>query len=158
MSAVQENSEQKGPPPAKTNTTADRLQAPVRTHVYVWIFMITMGVSPLLYSLGTREYLETRNWPGACIAVVLIQVLFWIAQRRCSSEDLTYWEGLLVVAAAVETGSYLISLPLAFLMLLFTFAASLFFALLHDPRSAARHAPLCFGRMIVAIHRRRLYR
>jgi hypothetical protein len=120
--------------------------------------MITVGVSPLLYSLETREYLETRYWPGAFAAVVFIQLLFWIAQRRCSSEDLTYWEGLLVVAASVETGSYLISLPLAFLMLLFTFVASLFFALLHNPRRAARYAPLCFGRMVVAIHKRRLYR
>src|SRR5882757_7517281 len=165
MSTVQNNSEQKGRPP-QTNATPVKaavkapvkLEAPLRIHFYVWAFMVILGVSPLLYCLGTRGYLESRDWPGTCVAVVLIQGLFWIAQRRCSTEDLTYWEGLLVAAASVETGSYCISLPLSFFVLLCTSVASFLFALLHDPRSRTRHAQLCFGKMIIAIHKRRLYR
>jgi hypothetical protein len=157
MSAVQHNSEQNGRPP-QTNSTSGRLDAPLRTHFYVWLFMVVLGVSPLLYSLVTREIPGSRDWLDICIAVVLIQWLFWIAHRRCSTEHLTYWEGLLIAAASAETGSYLISLPLSFVVLLYTSVASFVFALLHNPRSAARHAPLRFGKMIVAIHRRRLYR
>jgi hypothetical protein len=161
MSAVQNNSEQKGRLP-QTNATPVKapvkLQAPLRIHFYVWVFMIILGVSPLLYILGVRGYFESRDRLGTGIAVVLIQGMFWFAQRRCSTEDLTYWEGLLVAAASVETGSYFISLPLSFFVLLYTSAASFLFALLHDPRSPTRHAQLCFGKMIIAIHRRRLYR
>jgi hypothetical protein len=157
MSTVSNNSGQKGPP-QQSNATPAKLEVPLRVHVNVWVFMIILGVSPLLYNLETREYLESRDWLGTCAAIVLIQGLFWIAQRRCSREDLTYWEALLVAAASVETGSCLISLPLSFFVLLYAAAASFLFALLHDPRSPTRHAQLCFAKMIIAIHRRRLYR
>ena len=157
MSAAHNNSG-RNERPQKTNVVPAKLEAPVRTHVYVWLFMVTVGVSPLLYILGTGEYVAAADWRTACSAVVLIQGLFWIAQRRCSSDDLSYWEGLLVTAASVETGSYLISLPLSFFLLLYTATASFIFALLHDAKSPTRHASLCFGRMIIAIHKRRLYR
>jgi hypothetical protein len=157
MSTVSNNSGQNGPP-QQSNATPVKLEAPLRIHAYVWVFMVVVGLSPLLYSLETREYLESRDRLGICVAIVLIQGLFWIAQRRCSREDLTYWEALLVAAASVETGSCLISLPLSFFVLLYTAAASFLFALLHDPRSPTRHAQLCFAKMIIAIHKRRLYR
>jgi hypothetical protein len=112
MSAVQNNSEQKGRLP-QTNATPvkapAKLQVPLRIHFYVWVFMIMLGISPLLYVLGVRGHFASRDRLDTCIAVVLIQGVLWIAQRRCSTEDLTFWEGLLVAAASVETGSYFIS-------------------------------------------------
>lgn len=141
------------------NTQApEKLQAPWYVHVYVWIFMITLGVSPVLYVLGTRENVQSSEVLGALAVVLLIQNLLWIAQRRCSSEDLSYWEGLLAAAASMRTGIAPLSLVLSFCVLLFTVAASFVFALTHDGAQPMRHASIRFSRLIIAIHRRRLYR
>jgi hypothetical protein len=157
MSATQNNSDQQGSTQNGKATPA-KLDVPWRIHAYVWVFMVTFGVTPLFYVLSTREMMESVDWLAACIAVALLQGLFWIAQRRCSSADLTYWEGLLVAAAAVDTGSHLISVTLSFLLLLFIVAASFIFALFHDANSPTRHASLCFGRLVVAIYRSRYRR
>jgi hypothetical protein len=156
MSAAQKNSGQQGAP-QRENTTPEKLDVPLRVHARVWLFMVFLSVSPVLYILGTREDLGLGDWLGVGIAVVMIQALFCIAQRRCASENLTYWEGLLIAAAAMETGSYLVSMTLSFFLLLYTVAASFVFALLHDAKNARRYAPICFGRLIIAIHKRRLY-
>lgn len=141
--------------PTDKNCTHDaqsKLQAPWRAHIYVWFFMLTLSMSPLL-CLG-RKGLEPGNWEDTLIAIVLIQGALWIAQRRCSSEDLTYWEGLLVVGAAATWKLSPITLLLAFPVLLITVAASFLFAVTHDGSNPLRHAQLCYGRLIIAIYRR----
>lgn len=154
MNATQNNSEQKGAA-QHGKATPVKLDVPWRIHVYVWVFMVTFGVTPLFYVLATRDQMDSAGWLAGCIAVALLQGLFWIAQRRCSSVDLTYWEGLLVAAAAVDTGSHLISVTLSFLLLLFVASASFVFALFHDATSPTRHASLCFGKLVIAIYRSR---
>ena len=157
MSTSGNKSRQTDPGPS-TGAKSSKLEAPWWIHAHVWFFMVVFGLSPLLYVLVMREHVESRDWLDALITIVLIQWLLWVAQRRCSSEDLSYWEGLVVVAAAVTARSSLIPLLLSFPLLLFTVTASFVFALLHDGTSPTRHASLCFGRLIVAIHKRRLYR
>ncbi len=154
MSATQHNPDQKGPPQGSKAAPA-KMDVPWRIHAYVWVFMITFGVTPLLFVLETRERMDFVDWLGVCIAVALLQGLFWMAQRRCSSVDLTYWEGLLAAAAAVDTGSRLVSVALAFFLLLFLASASFVFALFNDARSPTRHAQLCFGKLVIAIYRSR---
>ncbi len=107
----------------------EKLQAPWFVHVYVWTFMITLSVSPVLCVLDTQEGIPSSEAWSALAAVLLIQNLIWIAQRRCSSEDLTYWEGLLAAAASMTTGIAPLTLMLSFCVLLFTVGASLVFAL-----------------------------
>jgi uncharacterized membrane protein YvlD (DUF360 family) len=93
------------------------------------------------------------------LTVVLIQGALWIVQRRCSSEDLSYWDGLLVAAAAcITTGCGPVFLILAFPVLLLTVAASFLFALMHDENRLSRHASIRFSKLIIGIHKRRLYR
>jgi hypothetical protein len=157
MSATQNNPGQKGSTQDGKATPA-KLDVPWRIHAYVWVFMVTFGVTPLLFVLETREQMASADWLAACSAVALLQGLFWIAQRRCSSADLTYWEGLLVAAAAVDTGSHLISVALSFFLLLFIASASFMFALFHDANNPTRHASLCFGKLVVAIYRSRYRR
>jgi hypothetical protein len=156
MSGAQNNSGQQEAP-QKEHVTVEKLDVPLRVHARVWLFMVLLSVSPVLYILEAREDLGRADWLGVGIAVLAIQALFCIAQRRCASENLTYWEGLLIAAASMETKSYLISIALSFFLLLYTTAASFLFALLHDARNARRYAPICFGRLIIAIHKRRLY-
>jgi len=47
---------------------------------------------------------------------------------------------------------------LSFCVLLFTVGASFVFALTHDGRHPMHHASIRFTILIIAIHRRRLYR
>jgi hypothetical protein len=136
----------------------EKLQAPWFVHVYVWAFMITLGVSPVLCVLDTREGIAPSDAWIALAAVLLIQNLIWLAQRRCSGEDLTFWEGLLVAAASMTTGIVPLTLALSFGMLLFTVGASFVFALAHDRRDPLHHASIRFAILIIAIHKRRLYR
>ena len=137
---------------------AEPLVAPWLVHLYVWIFMITLSVSPVLYLLGTRESIQSDDTLSALAGVLLIQSLLWIAQRLCSSADLSYWDGLLAAAASMRTGIPPLSLALSFCVLLFTVAASFVFVLTHDGTHPLRHAWIRYSKLIVAIHRRRLYR
>jgi hypothetical protein len=135
-----------------------RLQAPWFVHVNVWIFMTAFGLSPALYVLLVRESIRVGDALAALFGILLIQNLLWIAQRRCSRDDLTYWEGLLVVSAATTTGIMPVTLVLSSCVLLFTVAASFVFALTHDRTHPLRDASIRFARLVIAIYRRRLYR
>ncbi len=148
-------------PPVNTpaaSTAPVKLDVPWQIHAYVWIFMVAFGLSPLLLVVAPREQVDPANGWYALMAVGLLQSLFWVAQLCCSTRDLTYWEGLLIAAASVETGVFMISLPLSFFVLLFTVAESFLFAFSHDPSSPTRNATLCYGKLIIAIHRSRLWR
>jgi hypothetical protein len=121
-----------------------------------------LGILPV----GTFNYFAQRlgvpldidQALGVIAGVFLIQNLLWVAQRRCSSEDLSYWEGLLIAAASTTTGFAPVSLALSFCVLLFTVCGSFVFALTHDGTRAARHAGIRFGKLVIAIYRLRLYR
>ena len=134
----------------------EKLRAPTCVHVYVWVFMITLGVSPILYLLASRDGFDRGDALDSLLLVGLIQATLLIAQARCSSEDLTYWEGLLAAAASVTTGENLISLLRAFPLLLAIVILSVAFALDHDERSPVLHAQLRFGKLIVWVYKQRL--
>jgi hypothetical protein len=153
MSTANRNSCPKGP----ANPAQSKLLVPWRVHINVWFFMITLSLSPILCLLGSRKSMVGEDWVNAIIVVVLIQWALWIVQRRCSSEDLSYWDGLSVAAASMNTGIGVISLILALPVLFLTVAASLLFALMHDGSTPLLHASLRFCRLIIGIHKLRLY-
>src|SRR3989442_275577 len=86
------------------------IEAPARVQVYVWVFMIAFSVSPMLFLLLVRDGIERDNGLESLVIIALIQAALWKTQRRCSTEDLSYWDGLLVAAASVTTGENLMSL------------------------------------------------
>lgn len=136
----------------------ERLRAPTCVHVYVWVFMITLGVSPVLFLRVLRGGFERGDALMSLLLAGLIQTTLLIAQARCSSEDLTYWEGLLAASASVTTGENLISLVRTFPLLLAIVILSVAFALDHDERSPVFHAQLRFGKLIVWVYKQRLRR
>lgn len=154
MGDVNKNSDQRG----QSNPASAKLVVPWYVHAYVWTFMIAFGLSPVLSVLVTPEGMQPGDILDVLAAVLLIQSFIWMAQRRCSSQDLSYWDGLLIVAASMRTGIGPISLVLSFPVLLFTVGASFVFALSHDARDPLHHAVIRYGNLIVAIHRRRLCR
>src|SRR6266702_1617654 len=132
------------------------LEAPACVQVYVWVFMVTFSVSPALCLLLVHDGIERGNGLESLVIIGLIQAVLWMTQRRCSSEDLSYWDGLLVAAASVTTGGNLISLFRAFCLLFAVVIVSIMFAVDHDERSAARHAGLRFAKLVIWLHRQRL--
>lgn len=136
----------------------ERLRAPACVHVYVWVFMITFSVSPMLCVMAVYDGLGRSEALLSLLFIGLIQATLYIAQRRCSSEDLSYWDGLLAAAASVTTGENLISLLRTFPLLLAIVILSVGFALDHDERSPVRHACLRFGNLIIWAHKQRLWR
>ena len=136
--------------------TSGRLEAPTCVHVYVWVFMVTFSVSPTLCLLLVHHGIERGNGLESLVIIGLIQAALWTTQRRCSSEDLSYWDGLLVAAASVTTGGSLISLFRAFCLLFAVVIVSVLFAVDHDETRVGRHAGLRFGKLIVWLHKQRL--
>lgn len=136
----------------------EKLRVAWYVHVYVWAFMITLGLSPVLYLVVAADRGQSVDLARVLAAVLLIQQLLWIAQRRCFRDDLWYWEGLLIAASSMRTGFAPLSLLLSFCVLLFTVAASFVFALTHQELPPMRRAPIRFATLIVAIHRKRLCR
>jgi hypothetical protein len=133
-----------------------RLEAPACVHVFVWIFMVTFSVSPILCLLLVHDGIERGNGLESLVIVGLIQTVLWTTQRRCSSEDLSYWDGLLVAAASATTGENLASLFRAFWLLFAVVIVSVLFAVDHDERYVGRHAGLRFGKLVVWLHKQRL--
>ena len=136
---------------------SERVEAPARVHVYVWVFMVTFSVCPTLCVLLVHNGIERGDGLESLVIIGLIQVAFWTAQRRCSSEDLSYWDGLLVAAASVTTGANLISLCRAFYLLFAVVIISVLFAVDHDERCARRHAGIRFAKLIIRLHKQRLW-
>ena len=143
--------------PEASKRAAARLEVPTCVHLYVWVFMIMLSVSPMLYVLLAHHALGRANGLESLVTTGLIQLVLWVTQRRCSRQDLSYWEGLLVVAASVTTGEDLRSLFRSCCLLFAVVIISALFALDHDPRHVARHAQLRFGSLIVWLHRQRLW-
>jgi len=134
-----------------------RLEAPACVHVYVWVFMVAFSVSQTLCVLLVNNGIERGDGLESLVTIGLIQVAFWTTQRRCSSEDLSYWDGLLVAAASVTTGANLISLCRAFYLLFAVVIVSVLIAVDHDDRCARRHAGLRFAKLIIRLHKQRLW-
>jgi hypothetical protein len=142
---------------SRESSTRLGLEAPTCVHVYVWIFMVTFSVSPALRLLLAHDGIDRGSGLESLVTIALIQAALWMAQRRCSSEDLSYWDGLLVAAASVTTGENLISLFRACCLLLAIVIVSLMFALDHDGRCARRHAAFRFARLIIWLYKQRLW-
>lgn len=70
------------------------LEAPACVHAYVWTFMVTFGVSPILWLVLVHDGVERGNGLESLVIIGLIQAALWSTQRRCSSEELSYWDGL----------------------------------------------------------------
>ncbi len=140
----------------KSKRASGGLEAPACVQVYVWVFMVTFSVSPTLCLLLVHDDIELGNGLESLVIIGLIQAALWTTRRRCSSEDLSYWDALLVAAASVTTGENLISLFRAFCLLFAVVIVSFLFAVDHDERCAGRHAALRFGKLIIWLHKQRL--
>jgi len=145
-------------PKPHVSKASEPLRVPICVQVYVWFFMVSLSLSPTLYVVLTHGHLPRGEaCDVALVMTAMIQAALWLAQWRCSSTDLSYWEGLLVAATSVTTGRDPISLFRAFWLLLATVLMSLLFVMDHDSTRVERHAALRFGKLIIWLHSQRLW-
>jgi len=127
-------------------------------HAYVWVFLIALGMTPVILVLLKRRSFPTEpsDWILAIIEMIGIQILFWYVQRRCSSENLSYWDGLLYVAAFNETGWPYLSMVFVFPSLLLIFIASMSLSIYYEFVPPSAKAAFQFHRMISFFYRNRM--
>ncbi len=89
--------------------------------------------------------------------MIVIQVLFWYSQKRCSSKALSYWDGLLFVAAFMSAGWIYFALVFVPPALLLVFLVSVGLSLYYDlaPRSET-NAAYRFHQMVTFFHKNRM--
>jgi len=107
----------------------------VFTRINIILGVLTVSFAPLLWNWrAIRDGdMDSQSWIALILELVLVQLLLWHAQKRCSSEKLTYWHGVAVVAACIRTNWIYTDVLLALLILPLTIAASALLAFTSRP-------------------------
>lgn len=128
------------------------------THAYVWLFMTLLGITPVLIALWYRriEPVTTPEWAVAIASVVAIQLLFLYSQWRCSSEKLSFWDGLLFVSASMSTGWMYFSMAFVFPALMAVFVASICLSAYCDLVPSSKTAAYRFHKLIFLFYQNRM--
>lgn len=76
------------------------------TRVQMWFAVVCLRAAPLLVALAwSRHGAVSWEWWGAALgASLLLQAIFFLVERRCSSPAMPYDHGLLIVSASVSIG------------------------------------------------------
>jgi hypothetical protein len=135
------------------------LRFPLMVHVYVWTFLVGIGVSPVLVLLLRRHThpITPDAWISAIAMIIAIQLLFFYAQRRCSSQALSFWNGLMYVAAFMETGWPYLSIVFVYPSLLAVFILSIALSLYSDMTLAPSRASIQYRRMVGFFYKYRMH-
>jgi hypothetical protein len=77
----------------------------VFTRLNIILGVLGVSFAPLLWTWrAIRDGdMDELAWVTLVLQLALVQLLLWHAQKRCSSEKLTYWQGVAVVAACIRT-------------------------------------------------------
>jgi hypothetical protein len=76
------------------------------TRPQMWFAVVFVRASPLLAVLAwsRHEAVSWGIWGAALCASLLLQGIFFFVERRCSSPEMPYHRGLLIVSASVSIG------------------------------------------------------
>jgi hypothetical protein len=123
----------------------------VFTRINIILGVLTVSFTPLLWNWrAIRDGdMDEQSWVVLVLELVLVQLLLWHAQKRCSSAKLTYWHGVAVVAACIRTNWIYTDMLLALLILPLAIAASTLLAFTRRP--AYR-----FQRLVHSFYRNRM--
>jgi hypothetical protein len=140
------------------STGGSSIRVPWMAHVYVWVFVVALGASPaiVMMFMDRGSPIPAGDWAWAIVAMIGIQVLFWYAQVRCTSEKFRYWDGLLLVAAFMFTGWVYMSALVVFPALLVTILISVFLSLYYSVVPPSGNAVLKFHKLIAFFHKHRM--
>lgn len=134
------------------------VRVPVFAHVYTWAFMIALVGWPFLgqaVPAHRPEALLQSLRVELAVAAFTVALLGY-ARWRCSSENLRYWDGLLVVSASMMTEWIYNTLVLLLPALTYSFLASIYFAVLSDIRRQPLKARERFHRFVYRMYQNRM--
>jgi hypothetical protein len=107
----------------------------VFARINVAIGVMVFSLAPIIFVAGRirARAMEVDNWVVLVAILACLQFLLFLAQRRCSSEAMPFWQGVLVVSASMRTGLLYTDVLLAVLAVPFTLLASLLFLTSKNP-------------------------
>ena len=128
------------------------LHVSVFTRINVALGVLLFSLAPLLFAAGRIRAgaMRPEQWAVVIGALIGLQLLLFAAQKRCSSEDLPFWRGLLLVGAAMRTGWIYTDLLIALLAVPFALFASLLFL-------ASSNPPHRFYRLVYRFYEHRMH-
>jgi hypothetical protein len=121
------------------------------TRINIILGVLVSSFTPLLWTWQAVRAgeMDEQSWIVLVLELMLVQLLLWHAQKRCSNEKLPFWQGVAVVAACIRTNWIYTDVLLALLILPLVFAASAALAFTRQP--AYR-----FQRLVHAFYRNRM--
>jgi hypothetical protein len=128
------------------------LHVSVFTRINVALGVLAFSLAPLIFVAGKIRAgsMGIEQWGVVIAAVIALQLLLLVAQKRCSSEALPFWRGLLAVGASMRTRWLYTDIFIALLAIPFTlFAACLFLA--------SRNPANRFHRLVYRFYEHRMY-
>jgi len=95
--------------------------------VHVTMFTrINVAIGTLVFSLLPFAFVADRiedrqmtvdSWTSVFFGVVALQLLLFLAQKRCSSKEMPFWKGIIIVGAAMRTGWAYLDLAIVILVI-----------------------------------------
>jgi hypothetical protein len=121
------------------------------TRINMILGVLAVSFAPLLWTWRAIQdgTMDQQSWISLVGQLALLQFLLWHAQKRCSSQNLTFWQGVAVVAASIRTHWIYTDVLLALLVLPLMLAAAAVLAF------SSRPAYL-FQRLVHGFYRNRL--
>jgi hypothetical protein len=135
-----------------------RVKVSAFAHFYTWLFIFALFLWPL-FALAIRANsaeVQTQTWVLGFGVVAITIGLFFYAWIRCSSERLSYWDGLLVVSASMMTGWVYNTIVVLLPALLYTFIASVYFSVIADTRYKTEDACVRFHKLVYRMYQKRM--
>ena len=143
-----------------TNSNTIRVRVPLVAVFYLGLFLIALVLWPIaLAALVAKETSSSSaTWLLAAACTTLWVLLLLHVAKRCSGPAISYWRGLLVVAASMTTGWFYLSFIVVFPALFITFLLSVAFALWSDLGAGPEVAAARFHKVVARSHRWRMRR
>jgi len=125
---------------------------------YALLFFGALLGTPLflLAIIGRQQPVPVVAWATASAFSLCMVALVAYASTRCSSERLSYREGMLFVTSYMMTGWSALSLVFVMPALLATFLVSVALALFYDLSGRRPKAALAFHRWVAIFYRHRM--
>jgi hypothetical protein len=121
------------------------------TRINMILGILAISLAPLLVTWPAirAAEMDEQSWIVLVLELVLVQLLLWHAQKRCTSAQLPYWHGVAVIAACIRTNWVYTDVLLAVLILPLALAASAAFAFMQRPANR-------FQRLVHGFYRNRM--
>lgn len=134
---------------------SDRPKFGLFPNIYLSVFVGLLLAAPFLL-LAPWHSGSLSAWTTPASGAFLTAMLLWLSNRQCSSEPISYREGLLFVTASMMTGWSLLSAVFVFPALLAAVLASFAISVICLPLGGKAKAAPAFYSVVKFFHRHRM--